>query len=649
MKIVFSPIVRISAFLLLMVSGGFVTACAAQPQILYGPIQSGAGTVTYGRAVACFPRSTTGPVQSDFLIGAPENSSGAQGRIDVVSGQDGSTIVFPETTPPPAQFGRAVAGLGDVNSDQRNDFAAGLPGIDTAAIFRSTVSSFTSTLIFGSSSGATSGSEFGRSIEPITSIFSGVTNVPGVAIGAPFHQFSSLVQGLVGFYNANTGAFLYSCVGDVSAPFGPNPLFGSSMANIGDINNDGFDELVVGAPGSNGDTGRVQVLSIGSSTACTVLYSVSGLGLEHSFGSAISSVGDVNLDGANDYLVGAPGVDDSPEDIGRASLHSGINGAVLCSFTGPTSGDSLGFAVSGLGDVNYDGRLDFAIASPGANLATGKIEIYTFNATTSTCSILFTLNGTAPDERFGNSISGSARGSLQCEMNNDSLPEFVVGTNSDQPVTDSGSVFVFTVPSATPTPTFTSTPTITPTFTPTSSPTPTATPTPTPTVTPTVTATPTPTSVATVAPPTVATRGPTRTPTSAPDFPSHSRLSYRIFPDGRFDGVNVLDKELARGQTCRLTVIGRYSRSDLSGESQTFTVLRTRTVQRRQTSVRAIGLRKASKETSSSGPYILHLIAKNTCGGKTFYSNVASRYLNCGLTPAVSVVEYVSTLGQILR
>jgi hypothetical protein len=308
-------------------------------------------------------------------------------------------------------------------------------------------------------------------------------------------------------------------------------------------------------------------------------------------------VGDQDGDGIEDFIAGGPTYSESITDRGIANLYSGISGNILCSIKGTDASERLGESVSGIGDSNYDGKFDFAVGSPGKNGTDGQVTGYTYNSNTQSCSVIFTIPGTKASE-MGKTLSGSTRQNNICDMNNDGYPEFLVGTGINSPRIDSGSAIVYSVP----------TPTATPTITPTAR----------PTITPLVTT----------------------------KLPDRSRLTFRITENGTLSATNVLDRDPKDKCTVRLQV--RYSNPDLTAVSSTRVLIKSKK-SKQITKFRALNLQKVEMPQGATSPYILHMIARNTCGKKTFASNVFSRYLNCGLKPAVTVQTFTNTLASRIR
>ena len=166
-------------------------------------------------------------------------------------------------------------------------------------------------------------------------------------------------------------------------------LSGSSVAGAGDVNQDGYADIVIGAPGADGqsreDSGSVFVV-FGSDKAGTIDLAVLG---DHGFridGAAASEVagisvtcpGDVNADGTPDLLIGASGADHNGRDGAGSSYavygktdNTAIDLAAIGThgfrIDGAAAHDLSGQAVAGPGDVNDDGTPDLLIGAPGAD------------------------------------------------------------------------------------------------------------------------------------------------------------------------------------------------------------------------------------------------------------------------------------------
>ncbi|MGQ9582586.1 MAG: PKD domain-containing protein [Thermoplasmatota archaeon] len=153
--------------------------------------------------------------------------------------------------------------------------------------------------------------------------------------------------------------------------------FGASVT-AGDINGDGFDDLLVGAPQSDAggaDAGSVYIFygpidsSTGEISAGAADAVITGMAPGALFGQSISARGDINGDSVDDVVVGAPG-----HMSGRGAAFVFFGGeldsrsaeAANATLLGSEPGQALGRSVSIAGDLNGDGIDDLALGAPGA-------------------------------------------------------------------------------------------------------------------------------------------------------------------------------------------------------------------------------------------------------------------------------------------
>ncbi len=147
--------------------------------------------------------------------------------------------------------------------------------------------------------------------------------------------------------------------------------FGNDVASAGDVNGDGMDDLVVGAPfevtGGSWD-GQAYLFYGGSSPNAVPDASLTGFPRDEEFGSTVSGAGDVNADGFDDFLVGAPMSDLPRENAGRVFLYLGKDGPIenadLILASGIQS-DQFGMELDGGGDFNGDGFSDIVVSGRG--------------------------------------------------------------------------------------------------------------------------------------------------------------------------------------------------------------------------------------------------------------------------------------------
>lgn len=153
--------------------------------------------------------------------------------------------------------------------------------------------------------------------------------------------------------------------------------FGVSVSPAGDVNGDGFDDLMAGslAGGTGpGSPGYVRVLSGRNGI---VLHELRGLtSQEHLFGCSMDAAGDVNSDGFDDLIVGSPNPDPTAPIFGSVYVFSGADGSILHRFVESEFNDDFGRAVAGVGDIDGDGDDDLLVGAPLAGNARGFARLY---------------------------------------------------------------------------------------------------------------------------------------------------------------------------------------------------------------------------------------------------------------------------------
>lgn len=195
-------------------------------------------------------------------------------------------------------------------------------------------------------------------------------------------------------------------------------FFGNSMTELADLNGDGFDEFLVGVAGSDTtglDAGQV-FLWLGGPTVNLVPDRIwNGTSPEH-FGWSLANIGDVNNDGDADFAVGAPLSNAGGAARGRVCIFYGDSDPQAISDTpdvvisGANGGDQFGYAISAAGDFDGDGKDDFIVGAPYSNLraqnAGAAYVIYGANGGPSTNLADATVfAGEIADDHFGWSVS----------------------------------------------------------------------------------------------------------------------------------------------------------------------------------------------------------------------------------------------------
>lgn len=216
-----------------------------------------------------------------------------------------------------------------------------------------------------------------------------------LAVGVPFDDENGTDRGAVWIlFMDDNGQVditqkIASGVGGFTDGLDDGDHFGSAVAGLGDLNNDGVRDLVVGAPGDDDggtDRGALWVLFMNADGTMRLRQKISettggfvaGLNDQDQFGSAIANIGDVNGDGVTDLAVGSPYSDDGGSNRGAVwILFMNSNGTVnfqqkISATEGTFSGvlqdeDRFGSAVAGLRDLDGDGVRDIAVGAVGDN------------------------------------------------------------------------------------------------------------------------------------------------------------------------------------------------------------------------------------------------------------------------------------------
>ncbi len=270
-------------------------------------------------------------------------------------------------------------------------------------------------------------------------------------------------DGYVSMLNRTSQQFI---LGDVGAGDGLGPMSNTA----GDINNDTFDDILIGAPNQddNGaESGSAYLIrgsqfgfiggeyQLGVDTYDTLLE-VRGQAANDNAGSSVGIVGDFNRDGYDDFIVGASG-HDSGGGVGGAvymlygdALGSGIFAGGLggsYNLVGVTNasqiylpgavGDGVGNAVSGIGDFDGDGYDDFVYGAQDANGGLGAVYIVYGQAGIG-APMVTTINAVAGNEDFGFSVSTAG------DFNGDGFDDIIIGDPNADTVNgvDSGAAYI---------------------------------------------------------------------------------------------------------------------------------------------------------------------------------------------------------------
>jgi FG-GAP repeat len=278
----------------------------------------------------------------------------------------------------------------------------------------------TSTLLFGSEPGG----QFGRSVADAGD-FNG-DGVQDLLAGAPLDDTGGLARGRAFLWFG--GAGMRKAADLVFTAGNAGDQFGYAVAGVGDVNNDGFDDIAVGAPLNDDigtESGAVYIYYGGITPNNVVDLTLRGEVADDRFGWSVNRAGDMNRDGRDDFVVGAPWADAAGIDVGAVYLFYGANGGPATTFDlrwlgqpggggDPPfiSGPGFGFALADLTGYRGDGRSSVAVGAPYHAGSTGLVFLF-FDASfagqdpPATAGTVFTNN--IANELFGFALSRAGR------------------------------------------------------------------------------------------------------------------------------------------------------------------------------------------------------------------------------------------------
>ncbi|MEO8352620.1 MAG: integrin alpha, partial [Chthoniobacteraceae bacterium] len=438
-----------------------------------------------------------------YIVFGRESGFGGSFDLATLDGSNGFKVIGEAASD---LSGVSVSSAGDVNGDGFDDVIIGASSADGQGI-----NSGASYVIYGKASG------FAASLSLAT-----LDGLNGSKIsGAAAYDYSGIAVSSAGDVNGDgfddvvIGAFLADSNGlssgasyvvfgrangfganlDLSSLRGPDGFkisgvseydrSGSAVGGAGDINGDGFDDVIIGAPSadSSGYASGATYIVFGKSSGFAANLDVSTLDGTNGFqitgegrydvsGHAVSGAGDVNGDGFDDFLVGAPGTQSNrglqaaeggvpvlasasyvvfgkAGGIGAILNLSSLDGTNGFKITGVGVYDQFGFTVSRAGDINGDDFDDLIVGAPYAQ-ANGVISGAAYvvfgqaNAFAATLAVStldgsngFKISGTAAGDEAGFAVSGAG------DVNDDGFDDIIVGARlADANGSDSGASYV---------------------------------------------------------------------------------------------------------------------------------------------------------------------------------------------------------------
>ena len=397
----------------------------------------------YGSAVAC-AGDVNGDGVSDVIVGARlfDNGQTNEGRVFVYHGVATGLSTTPNWTAESDQieawFGTSVASAGDVNGDGFDDVIVGAPGPDPfdpfgsqegrAVVYHGSATGISATAGWTAESNQLS-AQFGISVAKAGDVDG--DGFDDVIVGAPNFDNGQTDEGRAFVYQGSSTG-LSTTPGWTAESDQAGALFGTSVASAGDVDGDGFDDVIVGAPlFDNGEDNEGRVyLYHGSATglSMTAGWTAESNQAAAHFGWSVASAGDVNADNFDDVIVGAQFFDNGQTNEGRAFVYLG-SGSGLSTTAGWTAESDqvearFGTSVAAAGDVDGDGFDDVIVGAPlfdNGQTDEGRAFVYHGSATGLSTTPGWTAESNQSFGRFGNSVASAG------DVNGDGFHEVIVG------------------------------------------------------------------------------------------------------------------------------------------------------------------------------------------------------------------------------
>lgn len=236
-----------------------------------------------------------------------------------------------------------------------------------------------------------------------------------IIAGSPYADQNGSSSGEAIVFSGADGSVLYRKFGESASD-----EFGHSVCFVGDVNLDGHDDFAIGARYADNNGSNSGSVYLYSGIDGSLIVQKNGDYSNHHFGTSVAGGQDLNSDGYSDWIVG------SPEDLyGSVRAFSGKTNASLYKYNATSTSDDFGRYVAIVGDTNGDGYMDFAVTAPyaaynGSN--SGRVSIHDGNGG----SVLFTVDG-AYNDQLGRERGLDGLG----DVNGDGLADILIGNLYD--------------------------------------------------------------------------------------------------------------------------------------------------------------------------------------------------------------------------
>ncbi len=396
-----------------------VVTTPSAPRMLTVPSLTRAVSSTSGLRV-----DTNGDGQSDLLAGAPRTNS-LVGRLyefrTSTGGMSGWSTRSLEGPAGAQSFGGIVAPAGDVNGDGYGDVIVSAPDTD-----RSNPLVF---VLLGSATGL----DLARPIS-VTRTSTGSPTSFGFSVGAGDFNGDGLSDLIVGDNDAQSrdgevAVYLGTPTGvaapppqRLTGPAGMGLEFGITVAGVGDVDADGFDDALVASPGPMGGSAAVQLYHGSSSASPLVALMLFRPSTSGTLRPTLAGLGDVNGDGYPDMAIGSGGAASMYGEVAVFLGGGSISPRQVATLHDPDTMAlaAFGAVIVGLGDVDGDGFNDFAVGGNHPSVPQA-VHVYLGGRTILMTPAQTIVEPSGPGTEFGIAMSGGV------DFDGDGVNDLLVG------------------------------------------------------------------------------------------------------------------------------------------------------------------------------------------------------------------------------
>jgi hypothetical protein len=250
--------------------------------------------------------------------------------------------------------------------------------------------------------------------------------VPDLILGASYAAPGGIFQAGSAFvYSGKSGSLLWRFDGNEAAGW-----FGRSTAGVGDVDGDGFGDLIVGAPKEtpNGEA-RAGRAYLYSGATGDLLRQFEGTKAFDYLGTSVAGAGDIDGDGVGvgDIIIGATNAHPGSGFSGSTYVYSGASGALIWRFVGTQDGELMGSSVANAGDVDGDNVNDVIVGAESAAHHGRSFAGAAYVYSGATGKEIWRFNGKAAYDSFGSSVAGAG------DVNGDGHADLMIGIPNADP------------------------------------------------------------------------------------------------------------------------------------------------------------------------------------------------------------------------